>query len=227
LAARLVPKRYNEGWGLWHGKIYGFDDDVVLSGANLSRDYFTNRQDRYIAFRGHAPLADYFHALMQRFKQLSFTLEGYSTATASPRNFDLRWISKGSSGALGTATTHVAQPNTHPRQYTDSAKRILGDFLALYARKSTASLSSPRSPVSTTGGAYDTTLQPFLQMGAFDIKQETDLVVPEVLRAAKESADVQVDWTSGYFSLRKDYRDALLAAKGEVAIVFASPEVRQ
>lgn len=32
LVKRLVPKRYNEGWGLWHGKIYGFDDDVIISG---------------------------------------------------------------------------------------------------------------------------------------------------------------------------------------------------
>lgn len=29
---KVAPKRYNEGWGLWHGKIYGFDDDIVISG---------------------------------------------------------------------------------------------------------------------------------------------------------------------------------------------------
>jgi CDP-diacylglycerol--glycerol-3-phosphate 3-phosphatidyltransferase len=32
LLKKIVPKRYNEGWGLWHGKFYGFDDDVVISG---------------------------------------------------------------------------------------------------------------------------------------------------------------------------------------------------
>lgn len=30
---RLVPKRFNEGWGLQHMKCYGFDDDVIMSGC--------------------------------------------------------------------------------------------------------------------------------------------------------------------------------------------------
>jgi hypothetical protein len=31
--AKLVPPRYNEGWGTWHAKIYGADDDVIISGS--------------------------------------------------------------------------------------------------------------------------------------------------------------------------------------------------
>lgn len=27
-----LPKRINEGWGLQHMKLYGFDDEVMLSG---------------------------------------------------------------------------------------------------------------------------------------------------------------------------------------------------
>ncbi|KAL8805124.1 MAG: hypothetical protein Q9200_005551, partial [Gallowayella weberi] len=50
LRKRLIPKRINEGWGLQHIKLYGIDDEVILSGANLSSDYFTNRQDRYHLF---------------------------------------------------------------------------------------------------------------------------------------------------------------------------------
>ena len=29
---QLVPRRFDEGWGLWHAKVYGVDDDVLLSG---------------------------------------------------------------------------------------------------------------------------------------------------------------------------------------------------
>lgn len=29
---KLVPRRFDEGWGLQHIKTYGFDDDVILSG---------------------------------------------------------------------------------------------------------------------------------------------------------------------------------------------------
>lgn len=30
--AALVPPRFNEGWGTWHAKIYGVDDEVMISG---------------------------------------------------------------------------------------------------------------------------------------------------------------------------------------------------
>jgi CDP-diacylglycerol--glycerol-3-phosphate 3-phosphatidyltransferase len=29
---KYMPKRINEGWGLQHMKLYGFDDEIVLSG---------------------------------------------------------------------------------------------------------------------------------------------------------------------------------------------------
>jgi len=29
---RIVPERYDEGWGTWHAKWYGADDEVILSG---------------------------------------------------------------------------------------------------------------------------------------------------------------------------------------------------
>jgi CDP-diacylglycerol--glycerol-3-phosphate 3-phosphatidyltransferase len=29
---KLVPARYDEGWGTWHGKWYCVDDEVIISG---------------------------------------------------------------------------------------------------------------------------------------------------------------------------------------------------
>ena len=29
---KIVPERFDEGWGTWHGKWYGVDDEVVISG---------------------------------------------------------------------------------------------------------------------------------------------------------------------------------------------------
>lgn len=43
---KITPERYNELFGLQHMKFYIFDNTLVISGANLSNDYFTNRQDR-------------------------------------------------------------------------------------------------------------------------------------------------------------------------------------
>jgi len=36
LTARLVPPRFNEGWGTWHAKIYGADDEVMISGYGIT-----------------------------------------------------------------------------------------------------------------------------------------------------------------------------------------------
>lgn len=38
---RIISRRFDEGWGLQHMKLYGVDDEIMLSGANLSNDYFT------------------------------------------------------------------------------------------------------------------------------------------------------------------------------------------
>lgn len=46
--SNVLPARYNELVGLQHMKLYIADDSVLLSGANCSKDYFEQRQDRYI-----------------------------------------------------------------------------------------------------------------------------------------------------------------------------------
>lgn len=62
---RLLPPRFVEGVSVFHVKAYAFDDSVLLSGANLSADYFTNRADRYVLFEGVPAFAAYVHALMR------------------------------------------------------------------------------------------------------------------------------------------------------------------
>ncbi|KAI6036396.1 hypothetical protein BKA83DRAFT_669927 [Pisolithus microcarpus] len=54
LATSVVPPRFKEGWGTWHAKVYGSDDEVIVSGS-----YFTNRKDRYLHFTSQPILADY------------------------------------------------------------------------------------------------------------------------------------------------------------------------
>lgn len=76
----LIPKRINEGWGLQHMKLYGVDDEVILSGANLSNDYFTNRQDRYHVFKSKH-LTDYFAHIHHTVCSISCLVE-FSTNAA-------------------------------------------------------------------------------------------------------------------------------------------------
>lgn len=35
LRKRWIPRRVNEGWGLQHMKLYGVDDEIMLSGCEL------------------------------------------------------------------------------------------------------------------------------------------------------------------------------------------------
>jgi len=51
--------------GVCHLKAYVFDDDVLISGANLSTIYFTKRQDRYYLIKGAANLAAFVRSLVQ------------------------------------------------------------------------------------------------------------------------------------------------------------------
>lgn len=185
----------------------------MLSGANLSKDYFTNRQDRYIVFKNHPRLADYMHDLMKTFKELSYGIKGRSTAIGSD-NFDLVWHG-GSDGP-------DAEPIKDPRGFTECAKKCLGSFMSRWLK--TLSSSSSSSPSSATQ-EFDTTIQPFLQMGQFDITQETDVVVPAILEQIQQDERLRLDWTSGYFGVRKAYKEGLLQTKGPVHIVCASPEV--
>lgn len=88
LRKRLVPKRINEGWGLQHIKLYGIDDEVILSGANLSGDYFTNRQDRYHIFSSKR-VTDYFARIHNAVCSVSFLLR----PSANEETYTLTWLS--------------------------------------------------------------------------------------------------------------------------------------
>ena len=74
LTKRLAPSRWNELLGLQHMKLYLFDDTVIISGANLSNDYFTNRQDRYLMVEDK-PLADFFSDFIGKVQEFSMKVQ--------------------------------------------------------------------------------------------------------------------------------------------------------
>ncbi|TDG49965.1 hypothetical protein AWZ03_003475 [Drosophila navojoa] len=73
MTKRFAPPRWNELFGLQHMKVYLFDDAVIISGANLSNDYFTNRQDRYILIEDK-PLADFYAQFIERVQEFSLAV---------------------------------------------------------------------------------------------------------------------------------------------------------
>ena len=63
LLKKLLRPPFNEVVELTHVKIYIADDTLVLTGANLSQNYFTERQDRYMVVRD-AATCDFFEELV-------------------------------------------------------------------------------------------------------------------------------------------------------------------
>lgn len=74
ITKRLAPARWNELLGLQHMKIYLFDDTVLISGANLSSDYFSNRQDRYVEIQDQH-LANFFSNLIGKVQEFSMNVD--------------------------------------------------------------------------------------------------------------------------------------------------------
>jgi hypothetical protein len=63
------------------------DDELILSGANLSRDYFTNRQDRYHLFKARE-LTDYYADFHKRLRSISYKVV---PAPTRPEGFEISW----------------------------------------------------------------------------------------------------------------------------------------
>lgn len=226
---KVVGKRFNEGWGLQHMKIYGFDNVVVLSGANLSRDYFTNRRDRYLLVENHKEVADYLHSLVHAVGQFSFKLEaipteGSSTERATP---DWKLVWDGGKDCPAPLTGQDLSEPYAESGWTSAATKSLEDFTRQWHARSPSSTSN-----SDTNKNADTLLLPLLQMGQLHIRQET-YAIPKILSLGLEAPDTQakpalLGLTSGYFSLYKPYKALLLQAKAArtaiVKIICAAPE---
>lgn len=77
---KIVPDRWNELFGLQHMKLYIFDDTLIISGANLSNDYFTNRQDRYFVI-DDKKLCDFYCGLVSRVQGFSLQMDKFNNVS--------------------------------------------------------------------------------------------------------------------------------------------------
>ncbi|KAL5106396.1 hypothetical protein TcWFU_008662 [Taenia crassiceps] len=144
---RFLPERLNELLGLQHMKVHIFDDDVIISGANLSEEYFKTRQDRAWLFRGVSALADFYSNLIDIIASLSYQV--------TPKG-ELRAISK-------ETDPELANEKAYCSLFRSRIKAFLTE-----ARTKYVATSAPR--------AYDTAVFPVVQMGAYGIQQETPLL---------------------------------------------------
>jgi len=81
----LGQSGFREIFGTHHMKIYIFDNNVLISGANLHESYFTERQDRYILFKNVQELANFLEDMVQVISNSSYQIEDNGDLTV-PNN---------------------------------------------------------------------------------------------------------------------------------------------
>ncbi|WVN90286.1 uncharacterized protein L203_105522 [Cryptococcus depauperatus CBS 7841] len=224
---KIVPTRYDEAWGTWHGKWYGVDDEVIISGANLAHSYFTNRQDRYIHFKSNPGLLSYLSSLTRLFTQYSYLLNHSTPPHISPYNIIPLPSPDDQASAPAIATNRSrasliwSSPSLHQRGFVPHALATLTAFQNSW-RASNVSRSRRVD--------IDTWFWPVLQAGVLGIREE-EKAMEEVWKAVtgcyqneEGNEQVEVDLTSGYFGLYRRYRQAIIESPAPVNIIAASPK---
>ncbi|KAG0129771.1 hypothetical protein HOY82DRAFT_579501 [Tuber indicum] len=205
LKKKIVPKRLNEGWGLQHMKLYGIDDEIIMSGANLSTDYFTNRQDRYHIF-SCPNLTGYFAGIHHAMSSISYNV---LPGPKEQGGYALEW----------PESNPAPIPTEEPKEFQIAATSLLAPLIR-------PKLTPIKSPSSTP----KTVVYPLAQFTPLLYPQDTSTEHPalsSVLRLLSSDAFADSRWvfTAGYFNIHTQLKKLLLASKSvEGIVVTAAPE---
>lgn len=202
LRKKYIPKRINEGWGLQHMKLYGFDDEILLSGANLSSDYFTNRQDRYHLFSSR-DITDFFGGLHSAISSLSFRIE----PSDCQAGFEQVW----------PAENAGPSPLENPKEFVSKATTKIQSLIL-----------PSKASIALRQDDHDTNVYPLAQMTQLlSPDQSTELpALTHVLKtlAAPEFSNSSWTFTAGYFNPAPSLTKLLLStASHHNVVITASP----
>ncbi|RWS11135.1 CDP-diacylglycerol--glycerol-3-phosphate 3-phosphatidyltransferase-like protein, partial [Dinothrombium tinctorium] len=135
-------QKLNEIISVQHIKCFIFDNNLVISGANLSQNYFTNRQDRYFCFYNCKEVCDYFEDLIKLVSTFSLQLT---------KNGDYNLDSSWPYHPMNNKTTNL---------FMNAAYKRINDFQQKYSHRVTE-LNQPK-----------TVLIPLVQMKTFNINDD-------------------------------------------------------
>lgn len=200
-----APKRVNEGFGLQHMKLYGFDDEIMLSGANLSEDYFTDRQDRYYLFSDKR-LTDYYFKIHTAVLSLSYQL----LTTTKPKGFQTFRL-------LWPTSNKSCEPDLNLQRFISDSSHLLEPLLKQH------NLGSLEEYTDTDD--FDTIIYPVSQFSPL-FKQDHDVSTekPAVLRILSYLDSPKIRWwfTAGYFNMLPQIQERLLNGHAQGTLITAS-----
>ncbi|PVD39134.1 hypothetical protein C0Q70_01762 [Pomacea canaliculata] len=224
LLRKIVPERFNETIGLTHLKVYLVDNSLIISGANLSENYFTNRQDRYILFSDCKRMADFFHELVKAVASFSFSLQPDDTlklhkmCSVHPyKGDDMKFKL-----AARDRISDVLQRHMQTQQ-----KLWQGNGDMKSPTNGSAGPHLPQVSGVQNGGNIadknDTWVYPLVQMGPIGVLHDEQVTL-QLLR--ESSKDDEILLASGYFNLTDHYMEVILQESlARYRLLMASPEV--
>ncbi|XP_061182445.1 CDP-diacylglycerol--glycerol-3-phosphate 3-phosphatidyltransferase, mitochondrial-like [Saccostrea echinata] len=194
---KYLPPKMDETVGVQHMKVYMFDDSLVMSGANLSDNYFTNRQDRYVLFNDCPEMCDFFTGLVKTVSTFSLSLEA-DNSTRLHHNWEI-----------------------HPYEGNNKGfKKAAGKTVTEYVRSVRSQQEDMQAKKKTK---CDTYVYPLVQMALFGIRTEESFV-KQLLRTASDG--VKISLATGYFNLTKHYQNIIvLESLAKFDLLIASPQV--
>ncbi|GAB0099140.1 CDP-diacylglycerol--glycerol-3-phosphate 3-phosphatidyltransferase [Sergentomyia squamirostris] len=191
---RFAPPRFNELIGLQHMKVYLFDNSVIISGANLSNDYFANRQDRYIMIE-NKPLADFYAGLVEKVQEFSLQV----TKDADFRLHD-SWL----------YCPYDASQTTFMQEARKKIYTYFKDAVDMEKRSKSGSEKLEA----------DTWIFPVVEMGQLGIHHDS-VVTKAIFRNAQKGSRIQM--ATGYFNLTQEYMESILECSAQCSILMAHP----
>jgi len=239
LLYKLIPERFNETISAMHIKSYIFDDTLVLSGANLSNDYFTNRQDRCIVFEDSKELCDFFHNLVKTVSSFSLTLQPDCTTKVSANCSEHPY--KGSKEQyieiVKKKLRHFIQEYSQLRTVGCNSDQIfcrekkdlvLDDILSgagvdrkSQERSSDALRCFPKDKSHESHTQYDTLLIPTLQMFYYGVRQD-EFFTSRFLELAPSNSEIFL--ATAYFNITNQHWNEVLRTKSRnFDVVMAHP----
>lgn len=214
----FLPNRWNETLSVSHVKAAVFDNDVILTGANLSDTYFTTRQDRYIHFSNVPELADYFAGLLTTLATSGSLIVNKKTDAVPESHvldpeWDMNWV----------GIQHRSAPY-HPflgpgsvEDFLDHFSDRIRSFRNAQVAKAAEAMEDTEnnSESSQSGPSY---VMPTLQMADFGVSDDEDVF------DAMVNAHGELYLASPYFNFAPGYEETIINADNKVHIITASEQ---
>ena len=238
---KILPNRWNEIVGVQHMKVNVFDDNVLLTGANLSRDYFKQRQDRYMVFNECPSLADHFHSLVKAVGSFSYSLLPNGSCVFSkeypelPSNSNLQSFSNFMQKKLQPFSMQTSperpldQPQSMIYNLVDKVKSFVTRWSG-YSHLDDSNFINNFNCIKEEGfrthypepehGKWDTLVFPTVQLGFANILQD-QFIFSKLLNSLDNQ---HVTFASGYFNMTHEYSKLVAESTAGFEFLTASPE---